>query len=65
VPYSKLREISPRVAVDYKDRSSRTLIRDIKELLKMGVIEFDSKSKGWRARKETILAFLPIRASYP
>jgi len=65
VPYSKLREISPRVAVDYKDRSGRTLIRDLKELLKMGIIEFDTKAKGWRARKETILAFLPVRASSP
>ena len=63
VPYSKLRELSPRVAVSYKDRSGRTLLRDIKELLKMDLIEFDSKAKGWRAKREKILAFLPTRAS--
>lgn len=62
VPLSKLREISPRVAVHYKDRSARTLIRDLNELLRMGIVEFDREAKGWRAKKEAILAFLPTRA---
>jgi predicted transcriptional regulator len=63
VPFSKLREISPRVAVDYKDRSHRTLLRDIQELLRMGLVAYDDKGKAWRAKREAILAFLPVRAS--
>lgn len=63
VPFAKLREISPRVAVEYKDRSYRTLLRDIKELLAMDLITWDQKAGGWKAKKEAILAFLPIRAS--
>lgn len=63
VPFAKLQEVSPRVAVEYKDRSYRTLLRDLKELIRMGLIVFDDKKDGWRAKKEAILAFLPVRAS--
>jgi len=63
VPFSKLREISPRVAVDYKGRSYRTLLRDINELIRMDLVAFDKQAKAWRAKREIILAFLPVRAS--
>ena len=63
VPSAKLRDISPRVAVEYKGRTYRTLVRDIKELIRMNLIVWDAKAKGWRANKEAILAFLPIRAT--
>ena len=63
IPTAKLRDISPRVAVDYKGRTDRTLDRDIRKLVGMGLITWDEKGKGWRAKKEAILAFLPIRSS--
>jgi Fic family protein len=61
VTFAKLREISPRVAMEYKDRTYRTLLRDVKVLIQMGLI-ISTDDKRWRARKERILSFLPIRA---
>ena len=61
VPFQELLTISPRVAVHYKDRSYRTVLRDLSKLLAMGLIAFDKEAKGWRARREIILAFLPVR----
>jgi Fic family protein len=61
VPYVKLREISPRVAIEYKDRSHRTLFRDVRELIRMDLLTQDNGD--WRANKEAILAFLPTTAS--
>jgi Fic family protein len=59
VPFSMLREVSPRVAVDYKDLSPRTLARDVTELLELELLRVDGKF--YRANKERVLAFLPIR----
>ena len=60
VPFSRLPEISPRVAATYAGKTRRTLTRDVNALSKMGLVE---KGKtGVRARKEIILAFLPIQA---
>jgi len=63
VPIQELSKISPRVAIDYKDRSDRTVLRDLEKLLAMGLVVFDKEAKGWRARRETILAFLPVRSA--
>ena len=63
VAFADLCEISPRVAVAYKDRSYRTLLRDLKQLVQMDLITIDENSGHWRAKKEAILAFLPVRAS--
>jgi Fic family protein len=63
VSLQELSAISPRVAVDYKDRSYRTVLRDVRKLVAMGLVTFDKEAKGWRARREIILAFLPVRAS--
>jgi hypothetical protein len=60
VPYSKLIELSPRVAVAYKDLAPRTLSRDIEELERLELVVVEGK---WvRAKKERVLAFLPVRA---
>jgi len=64
VPFGKLREVSTRVAVAYKDRTYRTLLRDVKVLIAMGLITM-TDDKRWKANKERILSFLPIRASRP
>ena len=63
VPFQELSKISPRVAIDYKDRSYRTVLRDLEKLLATGLIAFDEEAKGWRARREIILAFLPVRSA--
>ena len=63
VPTAKLLEISPRVAVDYKGRTHRTLHRDIKELIRMNLLAWDENAKGWIANRKVILAFLPVRAA--
>jgi Fic family protein len=61
VPYIKLREISPRVAAEYSQKTSKTLSRDVNKLLEMNLIEITKE--GLRAKKEKILAFLPRRIS--
>ena len=60
---SELKEVSPRVAIDYADLNIITLRRDLKALIKLDLITWDEKGEGWRARKEAILAFLPVRAA--
>ena len=61
ISYQQLSLISPRVAKNYANKTLRTLIRDIEELYRMRLLQYD---KGLiRARKEEILAFLPTQAS--
>ena len=61
VPFGKLRTVSARIAMDYQDRTDRTLARDVEVLSKMNLIERNDKGL-WRAKKGAILAFLPVRA---
>ena len=58
---SKIKEISPRLAAAYSNKTSKTVLRDIMELLKLDLIEMNKE--GIRAKKEKILAFLPRRIS--
>lgn len=60
VPFSNLLEISPRVAQDYARRTRKTLMRDVNAMIHAGLLV--KTQKGYRARKELILAFLPPRA---
>jgi Fic family protein len=60
VPLSALPEISPRIALAYATKTPRTLMRDVNALRKANLIVKDDK--GYRARREIILAFLPQRA---
>lgn len=56
VPVNRLAHLSPRVAESYANRTSRTLARDIDDLIEMGlVVRTDA---GVRARKEAVMAFL-------
>ena len=59
VPLSKLTEVSPRLAAAYSRKTHKTLIRDVRELMDMDLVEHTKD--GIRARKEIILAFLPGR----
>lgn len=62
VPFNKLTELSARVALDYKDRTYRTLLRDVKALEKMNLLKRNEDGR-WEAKIETILSFLPVRAN--
>lgn len=63
VSFEQIPVISPRLSNLYSKRTQRTLIRDLHELHKMKLIQFD---KGLiRARKEIINAFLPSQAQIP
>jgi hypothetical protein len=59
VPLSKLKELSPRIAAAYARKTNKTLIRDVNSLKSMELIEVTTK--GIRAKRELILAFLPVR----
>ncbi|MFH0809020.1 MAG: Fic family protein [Pseudomonadota bacterium] len=60
VPLSELSEISPRIAKAYARKTYRTLNRDVSALVSMGLVAYEKG--GYRARKEAILAFLPLKA---
>ncbi len=59
--FSKLRELSARVALDYRGFADRTLSRDLRILEKLDLIRRTDDGK-WVANKRSILAFLPVRA---
>ncbi len=60
VPFSKLPEVSPRLAAAYARKTGKTLSRDVNALVQMGLLV--QEQGGLRARKEFILAFLPPKA---
>jgi Fic family protein len=57
VPRSKIRELSPRVAVAYAERGEKTLTRDLNALLKRGLIKHEED--GYRPSREKILTMMP------
>jgi len=60
VPVSQMRYLSPWLAEVYAGKNARAIDRDVKELMRMGLVV--STENGYRARKEIILAFLsPVR----
>jgi len=59
VPAVKVAELTPRLARYYAGKSPKTLQRDLVALEKSGLVE--RSSEGVRARRESILAFLPWR----
>jgi Fic family protein len=50
--------LTPRLATVYANKTAKTLTRDINALVKLGLI--DSSAGKVRARREVILAFLPV-----
>ncbi len=60
VPQSKLPEISPRVALGYHGKQSKTITRDVNELLKAGLVR--RAGGGLVANIDIMRAFLPLRA---
>jgi len=59
VPKGEIPKLSASLAVAYSTKTEKTLTRDLNALEKQGLIARDER--GYRARKEIILAFLPVR----
>jgi Fic family protein len=55
----EINRLTPELALAYRERTSKTLTRDLNDLKEMDLIEW-TRGKV-RAKKETILAFLPLR----
>lgn len=60
VPFNDIENISPRVAVAYADKSSKTLRQDLQKLMDARLIVRDPN--GYRANHDLVLAFLPVSA---
>ncbi|CBE69711.1 MAG: Fic family protein [Candidatus Methylomirabilis oxygeniifera] len=60
LPLSELSQVSPRIAAAYARKTAKTLSRDVKALIQMGLLA--QEPDGFRARKDLILAFLPPKA---
>jgi Fic family protein len=56
-PISRLRLASPQTAEAYEGKTSKTLVRDLNELVRMGLVAVQGGMV--RARKGIVLAFLP------
>jgi cell filamentation protein, protein adenylyltransferase len=56
-PASAIPRISVRLAEEYTTKTAKTLARDLSAMCKGGLLE--KTPRGYRARKELILAFLP------
>jgi Fic family protein len=57
VPTLKIRHISPRIAEAYAGKTDKTVMRDINNLIDMGLVA--KGREGVRARREIMYAFLP------
>lgn len=57
VSKDEIRSLDPEVSKEYAYRGEKTITRDLNSLISMNIVE---KSKdGYRAKKETVLQFLP------
>lgn len=56
---SRLTQVSPRVAAEYAARTPKTVARDVAALVAMALLE--QTPTGYRANKDLVLAFLPLR----
>lgn len=59
VPMDGIRSISPRIAEAYAGKTTKTITRDLNELMRMELVKYGAG--GYRALVESILAFLPAK----
>jgi len=59
VPAADIPALTPALAAAYARTTPKTLSRDLNALVDMGLLE--RSAEGYRARMETMLAFLPLR----
>lgn len=60
VPKSRIEILTPDLASDYRNLTSKALTRDLNRLEEMGLVEEVTRGF-WRARKDVIEAFIPSR----
>lgn len=60
VPISKIRELTPRLAIDYAGKGAKTVTRDVNALVDLGLVR--RERGGIVANQSRIRAFLPMRA---
>ena len=58
VPLNEIRDLSPKIAAEYKTLHIRTLMRDLNAVIQMDLVR--QKPEGYEVKKEKILAFLPF-----
>ncbi len=58
----EITRLNAELALAYRDKTSKTLTRDLNDLKEMDLIE--SKRGSVKAKRETILAFLPLRKEW-
>lgn len=63
IPLNQLTEISPRVATAYATKTQKTLLRDLKTLMGLDLIE--SKDGGYKTKIGKVIALLPYRHIRP
>ena len=56
---SKIRRLTPQLAELYAGKHQKTVTRDLNALEEMGLVK--KEELGYRAKREVILAFLPVR----
>lgn len=61
VPLNKIPEISPRMAIAYARKTTKTIRRDVNAILKMDPVLLVNTAEGLIANKGIIFAFLPAR----
>jgi Fic family protein len=59
IPASKLPELSPRVATGYAGKGTKTITRDVNQLVALGLVR--RTRRGLVANVRTMLAFIPLR----
>lgn len=59
VPASKLPELSPRVAIGYAGKGTKTVTRDVNQLVTLGLVR--RTRRGLVANTGMIVAFMPLR----
>lgn len=58
VEFEKITTLSQKTMDEYRKLTTRTLEKDLKELIKLGFVE--EEDSGYRAKKEVVLTFLPL-----
>jgi len=61
VPEDKLLSMGPGMLTEYRNKTQKTITRDINELLKLDIIE--KVKDGYQAKKSKKMAFMPVKAN--
>ena len=59
VALANIPKLNATIALEYAGKTKKTLVRDINQLLRMGLVE--ETVSGYRACKDLVFAFLPRR----